>query len=142
MPISLISYYLKCNQFGKWKINVTATLRNAPSGKRAGALIDERLLINDYFTIDRARSSFSLKRSSERRIFDNYRFAILSSQIRPNRKTLEQVICSGGGRLLPQMPSIKSLKQLRKLREDDPKSCRPGKYRPHRNAFPLYFQFS
>ena len=31
LPNSLITHYLKCKQLSKFKINVTTTLRNAPS---------------------------------------------------------------------------------------------------------------
>ena len=75
-------------------------------------------------------SLFSVKRANERRIFHGYKFAILShSVLTPSKEILESIIKTGGGKLLGQIPSIKSLKQVKKLREEDPKSCHPGKKR-------------
>ena len=71
---------------------------------------------------------FSVKRANERRVFHGYKFAILShSVLTPSKEILESIIKTGGGKLLSQIPSIKSLKQVKKLREEDPKSCHPGK---------------
>ena len=73
-------------------------------------------------------SLFSVKRANERRVFHGYKFAILShSVLTPSKEILESIIKTGGGKLLGQIPSIKSLKQVKKLREEDPKSCHPGK---------------
>ena len=74
-------------------------------------------------------SLFSVKRANERRVFHGYKFAILShSVLTPSKEILESIIKTGGGKLLGQIPSIKSLKQVKKLREEDPKSCHPGKW--------------
>jgi len=59
-------------------------------------------------------------------VFNGYYFAILSQNVQPPAAVLGDVIRCGGGKLLSTMPSVKALKQVKKLRDEDPRSCRPG----------------
>ena len=71
-------------------------------------------------------SILSVTRAQEQRIFNGYIFALLSQNVSPSQTILSEVIRCGGGKLLQSLPSVKALKMVKKLRDEDPRSCKPG----------------
>ena len=75
-------------------------------------------------------SILSVTRAQEQRIFNGYIFALLSQNVSPSQTILSEVIRCGGGKLLQSLPSVKALKMVKKLRDEDPRSCKPGNLEP------------
>ena len=78
---------------------------------------------------------FSIAKAQEQRVFNGFIFCLLSTNVQPHPRLLSDIVTCGGGKLLLSMPSVKALKQVKKLRDEDPKSCRPGERNKIRRLF-------
>lgn len=81
----------------------------------------------------------SVTRAQEQRIFNGYIFALLSQNVSPSQTILSEVIRCGGGKLLQSLPSVKALKMVKKLRDEDPRSCKPGNLELQELEYNAYF---